>query len=83
MNASGAPNCACNTGYSGNLVFDDNAQQWTGACVAVDETDTNATGTNLTEEDFEEIAEESGIPAPGFAAAFIILLAISIFRRRK
>jgi hypothetical protein len=38
--ASGAPNCACNQGYEGTLVFDSDLNIWTGSCTPINPCDT-------------------------------------------
>ena len=73
-------------GFEGNLTFDQ-YEGWSGICVISNdtgnETGNSSTESNLTEEELEEIVEEGGLPAPSFVAALILVLLISVIRRKQ
>ena len=89
-NSSGDLVCVCDIGFEGNLTFDQD-EGWSGTCVvsnATDnetdnETENNSTESDLTEEELEEIAEDGSLPAPSFVAVLILVLLISIIRRKE
>jgi len=85
-NSSGFPFCSCDSGTSGEIIFDyENGIKWLGICeessTSVDENDneTNQTSSNNT----TLLDEENEVPGFGFITVSISLLAISFFRRRK
>ena len=85
-NSSGFPFCSCDSGTSGEIIFDyENGIKWLGICeessISVDENDneTNQTSSNNT----TPLDEENEVPGFGFITVSISLLAISFFRRRK
>ena len=41
-NASGDPECACDTGYEGTLSWADDTDTWDGSCTNIDECETGA-----------------------------------------
>lgn len=85
-NSSGDLFCVCDIGFEGNLTFDQ-YEGWSGICVISNdtgnETGNSSTESNLTEEELEEIVEEDGLPAPSFVAALILVLLISVIRRKQ
>ena len=85
-NSSGFPFCSCDSGTSGEIIFDyENGIKWLGICeessTSVDENDNenNQTSSNNT----TPLDEENEVPGFGFITVSISLLAISFFRRRK
>ena len=85
-NSSGFPFCSCDSGTSGEIIFDyENGIKWLGICeessTSVDENDNenNQTSSNNT----TPLDEENEVPGFGFITVLISLLAISFFRRRK
>ena len=85
-NSSGFPFCSCDSGTSGEIIFDyENGIKWLGICeessTSVDENDNenNQTSSNST----TPLDEENEVPGFGFITVSISLLAISFFRRRK
>ena len=84
-NSSGFPECSCNEGYSGSLIFDQDSLSWIGSCaedVNADnpaEPNNNSTDSNNT----TPLDEENEVPGFGFFTVSISLLAISFFRRRE
>ena len=85
-NSSGFPFCSCDSGTSGEIIFDyENGIKWLGICeessTSVDENDNenNQTSSNNT----TPLDEENEVPGFGFITVSISLLVISFFRRRK
>ena len=85
-NSSGFPFCSCDSGTSGEIIFDyENGIKWLGSCeessTSVDENDNenNQTSSNNT----TPLDEENEVPGFGFISVSISLFAISFFRRRK
>ena len=85
-NSSGFPFCSCDSGTSGEIIFDyENGIKWLGICeessTSVDENDNenNQTSSNNT----TPLDEENEVPGFGFITVSISLLTISFFRRRK
>ena len=85
-NSSGFPFCSCDSGTSGEIIFDyENGIKWLGICeessTSVDGNDNenNQTSSNNT----TPLDEENEVPGFGFITVSISLLAISFFRRRK
>ena len=93
QNSSGFPECSCDVGYSGNLVFDEvNGEQWEGVCEE-DISPSNEEEQTPSDENNEDeqtdlnnttpLDEENEVPGFGFLTVSISLLAISFFRRRE
>ena len=85
-NSSGFPFCSCDSGTSGEIIFDyENGIKWLGSCeessTSVDENnnENNQTSSNNT----TPLDEENEVPGFGFISVSISLFAISFFRRRK
>ena len=84
-NSSGFPECSCNDGYSGSLIFDQNTLSWMGSCLEdanvdnPDEPNDNSTDSN----DTTPLDEENEVPGFGLISVTISLLALSFYRRRK
>jgi hypothetical protein len=85
-NSSNFPVCTCNTGYSGNLVFDEVTMTWMGSCVEstnVEEPADNENNNSTESNNTTPLDEENEVPGFGFITVLISLLAISFFRRRE
>jgi hypothetical protein len=84
-NSSSFPVCTCNTGYSGNLAFDEANMAWMGSCVESGNVEEPVDNENNSTEsnDTTLLDEENEVPGFGFIAVLISLLTISFFRRRK
>ena len=85
-NSSGFPFCSCDSGTSGEIIFDyENGIKWLGICeessTSVDENDNETNQTSLNNTTL--LDEENEVPGFGFITVSISLLAISFFRRRK
>ena len=85
-NSSGFPFCSCDSGTSGEIIFDyENGIKWLGTCeesstsVGGNDNENNQTSSNNT----TPLDEDSEVPGFGFITVSISLLAISFFRRRK
>ena len=85
-NSSGFPFCSCDSGTSGEIIFDyENGIKWLGICeessTSVDENgnENNQSSSNNT----TPLDEENEVPGFGFITVSISLIVMSFFRRRK